>query len=448
MNTGLLSSALLKLQRRIMGKVIVPTDAAYHEYIALFNRAVARKPSVIVFVVDINDIGHALKYAKQFNMPVGIRGGGHSVYGSCLVENGLVLDMRGLKEIHVDVDKQTVRVDAGCLLSEVDIVTRQHNLALPQGTCPSVGVVGSSLGGGVGFLSRKYGLISDCIKKIRMVKADGVFINVDADQHKELFWAMRGAGAANFGVVTDIEYALFPVPEKVYGGTLSWPISSAKTILQKYRELHRASSDDVFMYAFFPYAVKANQTISLFGFSMESAEKSEALFAEMRSWAKVSQEDVEWRPYYEMQAAHYESSFAIAWKHGFVEGDMSDEFIDACIASMETCPDNGGGIMFDPLGGAINRISADATAFRHRNAQFICSINGLDQSESVSPAVQSWVDASYAKLMPFFNGQAYQNYEDKSLDEAQCYFGEHLFRLRTLKKQYDPEGRFQGKVTV
>ncbi len=438
---------ITKLKRRIKGKIVLPTHQQYQQSCQLFNRAVHQTPAMFVKVRQASDIRHALEYARKHGLPVNVRGGGHSACGSCLVTDGMTIDMRELNGVAVSAQKKQARVSAGALLHEVDKATHGHNLALPQGTCRTVGVVGSTLGGGIGLLSRQYGLIADNVERITMLNAAGEFMQIDHQQHAELFWALRGAGANQYGVITQIDYRIHRIPTIIYGGTISWPIKVAKDIFQRYRDLLADASDDLSMYAFIPHSPRSDAVVSLFGFYLADSKESERLFNEIQDWSPPIHTDLGFRPYLDLQSAHYEEELAVYWKHGFISGQLTDELIDIFIESFHRCPDNGGGIMLDPLGGAVNRVDKSATAFIHRDSEYICSITGLYSGRFMPERIKDWVRQTYQTMSPFFNGLAYQNYEDFELEEPQCYYGEHVDRLRQVKAKYDPDNVFCGSLT-
>ncbi|MCZ0866807.1 FAD-binding oxidoreductase [Dasania sp. GY-19] len=436
-----------KLMRRIKGEIILPSSAKYSLHCRIFNRAIHHYPALFVKVKQASDIPHALKYARKHKLAVSVRGGGHSACGSCLAGDGMVIDMRNLKDMKVYPQSKQISVAAGVLLHEVEDLTDRHDLVLPMGTCSTVGVVGSTLGGGVGFLSRKYGLLCDNVEKFTMVNAKGEFMQVDNEQNSDLFWALRGAGANQFGVITRVQYKLFDRPRIIYGGTISWPIKVAKKILQRYRDLLAGAPDDLFLYAFIPHSSKSDAVVSLFGFYLGDCKESENIFSQIRAWSSPLAVDLSYRPYMDLQSGHYEEELAVHWKHGFISSFLTDEIINILLDVFERCPENSGGIMLDPLGGEINRVDKKDTAFIHRDSQFICSITGLSSYSYVPDDVKAWVEESYQALMPFFNGLAYQNYEDLSLNEPQSYFGENLERLKKIKLEYDPNNLFCGSLT-
>jgi len=214
-----------RLKKEIKGSLIFPNTKPYEESCHIFNRSARHHPAMIVKVRQASDIPRVIYYARKKKLRISVRGGGHSLCGTCLDNNSIVLDMRALNNVKISHLQQRAKVSAGALVRDLDRASASHNMALPLGTCPSVGVIGSTLGGGIGLLSRKYGLTCDNVERIVLVNDEGNFLHVNKENHVDLFWALRGAGANNFGVVTEIEYQLHAIPQQIYGGMISWPLS-------------------------------------------------------------------------------------------------------------------------------------------------------------------------------------------------------------------------------
>lgn len=447
MNSNILLSDIEKFKKNISGDVVLAMDDQYHDKCKLFNRAIHKAPFMLVVVHCVTDIRHTIEFSLKHHVPVSIKGGGHSIWGSCLKEDGVVIDMSALVSIRIDQDLKIASVGAGVLNQDLDKATQKHGLALPLGTCHSVGAVGATLGGGIGFLSRKYGLTCDNVVQFEMLTTAGDLIKVNQNSHQDLFWALRGAGSNQFGVITQVDYRLHPMPELVFGGTISWPIHSGSLILKNYQKLMSDATDDLFLYIFTSRDQQSNPIISVFGFYLDNVQKSEKIFNKLLNWAKPLTSDIKIRPYLDLQSAHYQEGVAIYWKHGFIEGPLTDKLIKLILDLNERCPCSSGGIMLDPLGGKINEIDSLSTAFIHRDSQYICSITGLYSGDFVPDFVKDWVSESYQALIPFFNGYAYQNYEDIELDESKCYFGDHFERLQQIKLLYDPLNLFSGVLS-
>ena len=445
MNSTLVK-AFNSLSTDINGDIHFPGTEPYNQACKLYNGRVKRSPLVIIQPENTEDVCKAIKFAGQHNLKVTAKGGGHSACGTCLVDNGLVLDMSKMKRIDMYPEQHLVKVSAGVLNKELDRATLKHSQALPLGTCGDVGVIGSTIGGGIGFLSRAYGLACDNIISASVVNAEGKLLNVSRDENSDLLWALKGGGGSQLGIVTDITYRTFDMPARVYGGTIDWPLEYGSHILKRYSDFMLAAPNNHFLYAYISFSEKADAKISVMGFAMDKPEVCEKLFADISAWCPNAETNLGFRNYLDVQSNHYADGLAIYWKNGVVQSGLSDEFCQNLVECFEACPSLSGGIMLDPLGGAISNIGETDTAFCHRNSTFICSVTGLALGDKISPEVERWVQESHAKLSKHYNELVYANYEDVEINEVSHYFGQNKEKLRSLKSRFDPNGIFYGSL--
>ena len=232
------------LKQRLDGTVILPGDSAYDEARSIWNGMIDRKPAIIVRCRTEADVMHAVNYARENQLVVAIRGGGHNIAGHAVCDGGVMIDLSTMKEVRVDALTRRAFVQPGATLGDVDHATQAHGLATPTGINSTTGIAGLALGGGFGWLSRKLGLTSDNLVSARVVTADGKCLQVNTSSHADLFWALRGGGG-NFGVVTQFEFALHPIGPKVLGGLLVFPRSEAGAVLRKYREFTATAPEDL-----------------------------------------------------------------------------------------------------------------------------------------------------------------------------------------------------------
>jgi NAD(P)-dependent dehydrogenase (short-subunit alcohol dehydrogenase family)/UDP-N-acetylenolpyruvoylglucosamine reductase len=434
-------SALL-LQRKMRGEVSTFGSAEYEKRRRVFNKAVSKYPMMVATPQSIHDIIEVIKFANKLSLLISIKGGGHGITGASIVDGGVVLDMANFQEISLSADGGHVSVGAGVKNKHLDHFLSRINKVVPLGTCPDVGVIGATLGGGIGFLSRKHGLSCDNVTRFDVIMADGKLLKVTPHQHPDLYWALRGCGGGQFGVVVSIEFALHPAPEFVEGGTIEWPISEAKNILKAYSHAVLEGPKSQFLYAYLAHSVPHKANISIMGFS-ESRSHGLKTVSSWREGATVS---IERKQYIECQSNNYESGLGLYWQHGIIQGELTDKFIDILLACYQECPDDSGGIMLDPLCGAIQDKGANETAFIHRNASFICSITGLTKQNQDKELVAAWFKDTSTRLTPFFNGYAYQNYDMGEESAVIEYFGQHTEKLIAMKKRYDPNLRFVGSL--
>lgn len=441
-----ITQQLKQLEAQLTGELWFAPDLQYHARRQVFNRAVDARPLAILEVHNNEDVCKAIRFAKKHHIQISVKGGGHSTSGSCIVGDGLVLDMSALKQIQFDTNKQRVIVAAGVRNFELDQATNQHLQAVPLGTCPDVGVVGAAMGGGIGYLSCAYGLSCDSIESITVVNADAQILTVNSGQHSDLFWALRGGGGCQFAVVMDMTFRTYDVPKLVYGGVIEWPISECAAILKQYSAKVLLSSNDFFLYAYISHAASCESKISLMVFSMADETQSQQLFTDIANWRPGASSNVGAKSYLAIQSNTYEEGLYTYWKNGIIDTGLSAACIDDIAQCAKNCPEDGGGIMLDPLGGAIAEHPHSYSAFIHRDARFICSFTGLSDTNYLSEDIRLWVDQSHKVMQKHFNDHSYQNYEDLAIDEISSYFGQHAQRLRQLKSHHDPENVFYGSL--
>jgi hypothetical protein len=428
------------------GDLYLPGSAEYGYACKLYNGRIKRSPAVIVRPLDVSDVCLAIKYANEHGVKVTAKGGGHSACGTCLVNDGLVLDMSEMKKISLSPKENRVTVSAGVLNKELDRMTLSHAQALPLGTCGDVGVIGSTIGGGIGFLSRAYGLACDNIMSATMVNANGQRVHISQHEEPDLLWALKGGGGSQLGIVTDITYQTFDMPKRVYGGTIDWPLKYGIEVLKRYSDFMLSAPNNHFLYAYISFSEKADAKISVMGFAMDTPDICQKIFGDISQWCPHAETNLGFRSYLDVQSNHYADGLAIYWKHGIIQEGLSESFCRTLIECFEACPGLSGGIMLDPLGGAISDVGPTDTAFCHRESTFICSITGLALGDTIPIETEAWVVDSQSKLAPFYNGLAYANYEDIEIDEVSNYFGQNRIRIMALKKEYDPQGVFGGSL--
>ena len=441
-DTRATETSLVELASLVGGAFWSPGSAEYEENRKVFNQGVSRFPLVIIQPKTKTDIIHIVKCAKQLRLSITIKGQGHGVSGMSVLNNAIVIDMSMFKTTVLNVDKSSVNVGAGVKNSELDHFLAQHNKVVPLGTCPDVGVVGATLGGGIGFLSRKLGLSCDNVLAFGLITADGKVRQVTESQHPDLFWALKGCGHGQFGVVTDVTFKLNDAPQNIDGRILEWPLCHARSILRQYSKTVLSDNRSVFLYAYLSRSTHDKARISIMGFSEDSVHGLDSVAKWQDGATLLSRRS----QYVECQSNDYDSDLSLYWRNGIIEGELSDEFIETLLSCYRACPVNSGGFMLDPLCGAIQDVNADDSAFIHRNASFVCSITGITQAECDDTEVIDWVNKSFDLLLPFFNGHSYQNYDMGNGSPLALYYGQHTARLKLLKQQYDPTGLFMSSL--
>jgi FAD/FMN-containing dehydrogenase len=459
---------LTALRKSFRGDVLSAYDPGYEAARVLFNTRIRTRPAVLCRCADTRDVVTAVRFARDAGLPVAVRGGGHHASGLSLVEQGLVIDVGGLRGITLDRDAAEVTVGAGAGWRDIDAITYEQisvdgddglpsGWAVPGGECPTVSNAGYSLGGGYGLLGRRFGLGCDHILEAEVVDAAGQVLRVTEDEHPDLLWALRGAGGAGFGVVTRLRYRLNEVPKTVVGGFISWPIEQAGDVLRLYRDLYADRDDDRLALCLLlgtdPYPDGA-PVITLYGLYAGPPTEAAAALAPVRSFGKPLVDTFGELSYLElMRALGEEIPYGLQsrWQGGyFTDRGFDDDAFATMLESFARRRSGYSMVRLDLLaGGAIARVPADATAFVHRSALHYVSVVSLWQDDMDTAANVAWADDLAGALRPHLTGEVYQNYADSELaDWAGVYYGGNYPRLQRVKRRYDPDHFFRHAQSI
>lgn len=440
--------------RHLDGSVIVPGHPAYDEARSIWNGMIDRKPAVIVRCRTEAEVTQAVRYARERDLVVAIRGGGHNIAGHAVCDGGLMIDLSTMRQVRVDAPGRRVIVQPGATLREVDHATQPHGLATPTGINSTTGIAGLALGGGFGWLSRKFGLTSDNLVSARVVTAAGDCIAVSASSHAELYWALRGGGG-NFGVVTEFEFALHPVGPEVYAGLVVFSRAEAATVLRKYRDFVATVPDELSVWLvlrrapplpFLPPAVHGQDVLVLALCYLGSEESGRELVTPLGKFGTVLGRHVGLQPFTAWQqtfdplltpgARNY-------WKsHNFRE--LKDGLLDALVGFAGQAPSPHCEIFVAQLGGQVARVPAGATAFGNRDAGFMMNVHGRWYLPDEDEAGIAWAREVYQGTLPFATGGAYSNFlTAEETDRVKSAFGANYARLAKVKRAYDPENFFR-----
>ena len=459
---------LTALRARFHGTVRTPSDVDYEAARVLFNTRIRTRPAALCRAADTDDVVAAVRFARDAGLPLAVRGGGHHARGFCLAEGGVVVDVRDLKGRALDLSGITVTAGAGCTWREIDQVTYldvtvegegglPHGYAPPGGECPTVGNAGYSLGGGYGLLGRRYGLACDHIVAATMVDARGEVLRVTEEEHPDLLWALRGAGGAGFGVVTDLTYRLDPVPKTVLGGVIAWPLAQARDVLAAYRDLYTGGADDrlgLFMaFTTEPYP-DGEPVLLLYGMFAGPPAEAWAAMAPLRALGTPLFDGFAEMSYVDLQdalGAEIVYGLQSHWRGGwFRDGGFDEAAFDLMVEAVRTMPSGYSMIRFDLLGGgAIGRVAPEATAFVHRSPLFYASVIAQWAPDEATAENVAWADELVAALGPYLTGEVYQNYADADLaDWPAAYYGANYPRLQQVKARYDPHDVFRHPQSI
>lgn len=442
---------LTDLKSNIHGEIILPEDTLYDESRKLYNGMIDKMPALIIKCKNRDDIIAAVQFAKENELEIAIRSGGHNGAGLGSCDNGLSIDLSPMKNISVDPVKKTARVEAGCTLGDIDQKTHEYGLALPSGIISTTGIGGITLGGGIGYLSRKCGLTIDNLLEAEVVLADGTVVIANAQENSDLFWALRGGGG-NFGVVTSFLFQLHEITE-VYAGPMFWPLEQAKEAMIFYRDLMANADND--LYGFFAFLTVPpvdpfpehlhNQTVCGIVWNYTGpADQREKVFAPIRAFGPPILDFVDPIPLPALQSmfdAFYPSGLQWYWKSDFFK-ELSEEAIEVFIT--HGAKTQGLSTMhLYPIDGKVHEVSQDATAWQHREARWVEVIVGVDPDPARKDVIINWCKDYYYATHPYASGGTYVNFmmeEEKGRIEST--YGNNLERLIKIKKKYDPTNLF------
>jgi len=442
----------------VRGEVVRPGDPGYDTARGVYNAMIDRHPRLIVRCLDVADVIAAVAAARTNNLPLAIRGGGHNVAGLGTCDDGVVADLSPMKQIRVDPPTRTVRVAGGCTWGEVDQATHAFGLAVPSGIISTTGVGGLTLGGGFGHLTRTFGLTCDNLLSADVVTADGRFLTVSADQHPDLFWALRGGGG-NFGVVTSFEFRLHPV-ETVLGGPIFYPIDRAADALRFYRDY--MTQAPAAMSAFFGFHLAPpapfipehlhNLPVCLIvGCYSGPPEEGEAVVKPLREFGPPLVDLLAPIPYPALNGlfdALYPPGLHHYWKADFVT-ELSDAMIDIHTKHGPTVPGVQTGMHLYPLSGAPQRVGRDETAFSFRDVAFVHNLIAVSPDPAAMPEHRAWVGDYWAALHPHAAGGTYVNFlMDEGADRVKATYRDNFQRLAAVKAAYDPTNLFRVNQNI
>jgi FAD/FMN-containing dehydrogenase len=451
--------AAAHLRHRMLGEIITPADAGYEAARRVWNGAIDRRPALIARCVSVPDVSEAIRFAWRERLLTAVRGGGHSVAGHGTCEGGIVIDLSAMRSVGVNLDARTAWVHGGARWSDVDHATQAFGLATPGGLISSTGVSGLTLGGGIGWLSRKHGLSCDNLLAAELITAEGAAVRASEREHPDLFWALRGGGG-NFGVVTRLEFRLHPVRE-VLGGALVVGLDDAATFLRGYRELAPLSPEElsttlVFMTVprspEFPAQLHGNNVLAVAFCHAGQIEHGERAIVPFRNLVTPLLERVARMPYATRQRLQDPSAPAGLgnyWKFGYLTG-LDDELIELIVARAEHTTSPRTQLHLYQLGGPITRVSQHETAYTHRAAPYLFSIVSVwdDPSSDASEHID-WTRSFWNELRPHTAG-AYVNFLGEEGDQRvrDAYDTARYERLAAVKADHDPTNLFRLNQNV
>lgn len=451
--------AVQRLQNRVHGAVLHPGDEGYDEARSVWNAMIDRYPSYIVRCQGAADVKAGVDFAREHDLLLAVKGGGHNFAGSAVCDDGLMLDLSPMDSVRVDPDSRTARVGPGATWADFDHEAQAFGLATTGGLVSTTGVAGLTLGGGQGYLARKHGLTIDNLVGADVITADGEFVRATEDENEDLFWALRGGGG-NFGVVTAFEYDLHPVGPEVLGGPIFHPYEDAVEALRFYREFTADAPRELACYALvvrvppeepFPETYQGEPSLAFAVCYAGPLDEGAETLAPLREFGDPIVDAIQPMPYAALQQSFDDGSpegFRWYTKSHYL-GGLPDGAIETIVEHTDPFPGPLTQVALEPLGGAIADVDPTATAFPHRDAAYSLGIWPGWADPDDDDEMIAWAREFHEAMEPYATDGVYANYLDKDeSDRVRAAYGENYDRLAEVKTSYDPENRFRMNQNI
>ena len=447
MTTATLPADTLRAQ--LAGSVLSPSDPAYEEARRVHNGLIDRRPALVARCRGTADVQAAVRFGRERGLEIAVRGGGHNVAGNAVCDGGLMIDLSAMRGVHVDPRARRARAQGGATWGDYNRETQLHGLASTGGVVSTTGIGGLTLGGGLGWLMGKHGMAVDCLRAVELVTADGAVVRASAEEHPDLFWAVRGGGG-NFGVATWLEYELYPVGPTVIGGLVAHPFAAARDVLRFYRDFTASLPDELSVFAGVLHAPDGSGTklAAIMVCHAGSPEAGEKAVAPVKRFGRPVMDEIGPMPYSVVNTlfdAGFPRGALNYWKSNFLAA-LPDAAIDAMIERFAAAPSPMSGLLLEHFHGAATRVGSAETAFPHRAVGYNFLAVGQWLEASATRANVAWAREAYAAMAAHFAGGRYVNYlnadevgEDSAVAAA---FGPNWKRLREVKRRYDPDNLF------
>lgn len=449
---------LVDFRTQVRGQVITPGDSNYDEVREIWNAMIDRRPGLIVRCSGTADVLQAIRFARRHKLLTSVRGAGHNIAGKSLYDGAFLIDLSIMRSVQVDPDKRVAVAGPGATLGDVDHETQAYGLAVPVGINSTTGIAGLTLGGGFGWLSRSLGLTADNLIAAEVVTADGERLRCDENTHADLFWATRGGGG-NFGIVTSFEFKLHPVGPVVMSGPAVFPFEQARSVLQKYREFCASCAEELTVWAvmrdapplpFLAPEVHGTRVLILAALYNGPVADGEKALSSLRKLGQPIADGFGPHPFSGFQQAFDPLLTPGArnyWKsHNFT--GLSDELIDTLVNYGSRLPSPQSEIFVAQVGGATNRVAPDATAYPHRDVEFVMNVHTRWDTADQDNVCVSWAREFYDATESFATGGVYVNFISEDEDRIQGAYGANYDRLSKVKSKYDPDNFFSLNQNV
>ena len=448
------------LKARLRGPLLMPGDAGYEESRTVWNAMIDRRPALVARCLGVGDVIACVQFARANDLLICIKGGGHNIAGLATADGALMLDLSLMRGVWVDPRNRIAHAQAGCLLGDVDRETQVHGLAAVLGFVSATGITGLTLGGGIGYLTRRWGWTSDTVVGMDLVTAEGLVVRASAGENADLFWGLRGGGG-NFGVVTGIDYTLYPVGPEIVGGVVAWPASEAPQVLELYRTLAEQAPPELTLVAFMrpappapwlPKDVHGKPIVAMLACHSGNLEDGEKAVAPIKAFGKPVGDVLVRRPYAQMQSlldATQPKGRRYYWKSEYlsrIEPALCEKVMQhaAKIRSPHSA------VILFQLGGALNRLEPEHSPAGNRDARYVLNVAGAWERADEDGANMEWARAAWSDMRSFSTGGTYVNFltADDGPERTQAALGKGLARLAEIKAKWDPRNVFRTNRNI
>ncbi|MEO5580176.1 MAG: FAD-binding oxidoreductase [Gemmatimonadaceae bacterium] len=458
--TDLNQDMLDSLKKRLRGAVFGPGEPGYEESRIVWNAMIDRKPAVIARCLGVADVIACVEFARDNDILLSIKGGGHNIAGLATAGGALTLDMSAMRGVWVDPHSNVAHAQSGCLLGDVDRETQVHGLAAVLGFVSLTGIAGLTLGGGFGYLTRRFGWTSDTVIGMDVVTADAQLVRASAGENADLFWGLRGGGG-NFGVVTGIDYGLYSVGPEIIGGPVAWPASEAPRVLDLFRTLSANAPTELTMLAlmrpappapWLPKDMHGKPIVALIACYSGNLEDGEKAVAPIKSFGEPIADILIRRPYAQMQSlldGTQPKGRRYYWKSEYLSG-IEPALCDKVIEHAARIPSPHSAVILFQIGGALNEFDDDHSPVGNRDARYVLNIAGSWEQAADDQANVEWAREAWNDMKSFSTGGTYVNFltEDDGPERTEAALGKGLQRLREIKSARDPRNVFRTNRNI
>ena len=448
------------LKTRLRGPVFVPGDVGYDESRTVWNGMIDRKPAVVARCLGTADVIACVQFAREHELLLCIKGGGHNIAGLATADGALMLDMSLMRGVWVDPQRKVAHAQAGCLLGDVDRETQVHGLAAVLGFVSLTGIAGLTLGGGFGYLTRRWGWTSDNVVGIDVVTADARLVRASSDENTDLFWGLRGGGG-NFGIVTGIDYALYPVGPEVVGGVVAWPASEAPNVLELYRTLAEKAPPELTLVVlmrpappapWLPKDMHGKPIVALLACYSGKPEEGEKAVAPIKSFGNPIGDVLVRRPYAQMQSlldATQPKGRRYYWKSEYL-ARIEPALCEKVMVHAARIRSPHSAVILFQIAGALNRLQEEHSPVGNRDARYVLNITGSWEEAGEDKANIEWAREAWDDMKAFSTGGTYINFltEDESPERIEVALGKGLRRLAEVKAKWDPQNVFRTNRNI